>query len=113
MKSLARKVLPLVAAAGICGGCALSNYRAPVVPPVASSFNYTAAPMNLHLRKTRLGTKMGRSTASSILGLLSFGDATIAAAARAGGITTIHHADTELLNVLGIYARHTTIVYGE
>ena len=113
MKSLARKVLPLVAAAGICGGCALSNYRAPVIPPVAAVFNQTAAPMNLRLRQTKLGTKVGRSTATNILGLIAFGDATIAAAARAGGITTIHHADSELLNILGIYARHTTIVYGE
>ena len=57
-------------------------------------------------------TKVGRSEASGIL-LVAFGDASISAAARDGNITRIHHVDVETLHVLGIYARSTTIVYGE
>jgi hypothetical protein len=41
------------------------------------------------------------------------GDASISAAAQNGGITRIHHVDHETMNILGIYAKYTTIVYGE
>ena len=37
----------------------------------------------------------------------------ISAAASNGGITRIHHVDFETMNILGIYARYVTIVYGE
>jgi len=30
-----------------------------------------------------------------------------------GGITRIHHIDYETLGILGVYAKYTTIVYGE
>jgi hypothetical protein len=32
---------------------------------------------------------------------------------RNGGITRIHHVDHETSNILGVYAKYTTIVYGE
>jgi hypothetical protein len=35
------------------------------------------------------------------------------AAMQNGGITRIHHVDHETLNILGIYAKYTTIVHGE
>jgi len=41
------------------------------------------------------------------------GDASISAAAASGGISRIHHVDHETLNILGIYAKYTTVVYGE
>jgi len=31
----------------------------------------------------------------------------------AGGITKVHHVDCKVQNILGIYAKYTTIVYGE
>ena len=57
-------------------------------------------------------SKVGRSQAEGII-LVSFGDATIATAAKAGNITKIHHVDSEEINVLGLYARKTIVVYGE
>lgn len=57
-------------------------------------------------------TKVGRAKAEGIL-IVSYGDASIKAAADAGGITKIHHVDSECLGILGIYARYETIVYGE
>ena len=57
-------------------------------------------------------SKTGRAKAEGIL-IVGYGDASISAAAKAGGITKIHHVDCEVLNVLGIYARYETIVYGE
>ena len=57
-------------------------------------------------------TKVGRAKAEGIL-IVGYGDASIDTAAKNGGITKIHHADTECLNILGIYARYETVVYGE
>jgi hypothetical protein len=56
--------------------------------------------------------KVGRSEAWGIL-VYATGDASISEAARNGGITRIHHVDHETMNILGIYARYTTVVYGE
>ena len=58
------------------------------------------------------GPKVGRAEAWGIL-VFATGDASISAAAANGGITRIHHVDHETLNILGIYAKYTTIVYGE
>lgn len=57
-------------------------------------------------------TKIGRSCASSILGLVANGDASIEAAKRAGGITTVASVDFESTNVLFIYATFCTVVRG-
>jgi len=72
------------------------------------------APLDTDLDQTRLGTKEGRSSLHSILWLVSWGDAGTRAAAEQGGITTIRHADLEILNVLlGLYVRQTTVLYGD
>jgi len=57
-------------------------------------------------------SKVGTAKAEGIL-FVAFGDATISTAARNGGITRIHHVDSEDLNILGIYARQIIKVYGE
>ena len=57
-------------------------------------------------------TKVGQATATSVLGWVASGDASIEAAAKAGGITKIHHVDYQSNSVLGIYAKYTVIVYG-
>ena len=57
-------------------------------------------------------TKVGTASAEAII-LLAFGDASIDAAARSRNITRIHHVDCEITNILGLYAKYTTIVYGE
>ena len=41
------------------------------------------------------------------------GDSSISAAMANGGITKIHHVDCKVFSVLGLYARYTTVVYGE
>jgi hypothetical protein len=56
--------------------------------------------------------KVGRAEAWGIL-VYATGDASIATAAANGGITRIHHVDHETMNILGIYAKYTTIVHGE
>jgi len=59
------------------------------------------------------GTRVGESCASSILGLIATGDASIDTARKAGGITAIHSVDVSDLSILGLYASHCTIVRGK
>jgi TRL-like protein family len=56
--------------------------------------------------------KVGRSEAWGIL-VFATGDASISAAMANGGIKQIHHVDQETTNILGIYAKYVTVVYGE
>ena len=60
-----------------------------------------------------LGSKVGTSVANSYCGLIAVGDASVQTAARSAGIKKISHVDSKKTNILGIYATHTTIVYGE
>ena len=48
----------------------------------------------------------------AILGLFSSGDGSVRTAAANGGISEVKHIDYEYKNVLGIYQRYTTVVYG-
>lgn len=57
--------------------------------------------------------KVGISESTSVLGLVATGDASIATAARNGGITEISHVDFEARNILGIIGEYKTKVYGE
>jgi TRL-like protein family len=56
--------------------------------------------------------KVGKAEAWGIL-VFATGDASISAASANGGISRIHHVDHETLNILWLYAKYTTIVYGE
>jgi hypothetical protein len=103
------KVLTTAAALALVAGC----FTAPVVPPVGFVFTNSQAPLDVDMNQTQLGSKTGKASVISILGLFSFGDASTATAARDGGITTIRHADYEFLNVLGIYQSFTTVVRGD
>ena len=70
-------------------------------------------PYDMDLDQTTLGEKIGKAHNHSILWLVAWGDAGIAAAAKNGGVTTVNHMDIEVLNILfGLYLKTTTIVYG-
>ncbi len=71
-------------------------------------------PLDRDLNKTELGEKVGRSTAKTLFWGFHWGDAGTQAAAEDGGITTINHLDREVFVVLaGLYAKNTTIAYGD
>ena len=101
--------LALAAVTGISTGC----YTAPVMPPVAGVYSNIQAPLDIDANESTMGSKTVKSSVVAILGLFSFGDASTAAAAREGGITTIRHLDYEYFNVLGIYQRFTTVAKGD
>ena len=88
-----------LAAACLLAGCLYSN---------------VVAPLDTDMNKTSLGTKEGRASTYSVLWLVSWGDAGVAAAAKNGGLTTVHHMDVEVQNILfGLYTKETTIAYGD
>lgn len=96
-----RARLPLVAilALALLPGCLFTKVR---------------TPLDTNLDNTNLGSKIGYSSAQSVLGLVAWGDAGIQAAARDGDIQVIAHADQEFLAILGfVYVKDTVIVYGD
>jgi hypothetical protein len=71
-------------------------------------------PYDTNLDKTVLGQKQGKASMQSVLWLVAWGDASTAAAAKEGEMTTVNHMDREVLSVLfGLYTKTTTIVYGD
>jgi len=58
------------------------------------------------------GAKRGESCATGILYIAAFGDASLAAAKKAGGITDVHSVEFGEMNILGIYTQGCTVVYG-
>lgn len=105
LKKLSVPLIALVLS-GALGGCAMATTNvtgmlyAEVKGPIAATSNARS-------------TKHGSAKATSILGLIATGDASIDAAAKAGNITQIHHVDYHTKNILGLYAEFTVTVYGE
>ena len=86
-------------------GCA--NVRGPV--PAALSFY--AAPLDAGTATS--ADKRGEACAQNILGIAAWGDASIDAAKKAGGITRVASVEQLPTRVLGYYARFCTVVRGE
>lgn len=58
------------------------------------------------------GNLHGEACATSYLSLIALGDASISAAAKAGGVNQISHVDHTWTNILGLYAQYCTHVWG-
>ena len=56
--------------------------------------------------------KVGTSTSEAII-CFATGDSSISKAMANGGITKIHHVDAKVFSVFFVYAKYTTVVYGE
>lgn len=102
---------------------ALAKLHAPVIPPQGLFYTHLKAPISLEA--TDFGAKRGTATSEQIglpplpfyglqtgLDLFAWGDASLQAAAAAGGITEVEHVDYELTVVLFFYRRFTIEVYG-
>jgi len=96
-----------LASVALVAGCGVMA-MAPVVAPITIDLK---GPVQVADNQVK-ATKTGVSEAMGVI-LVAVGDASIQKAAQNGGITRIHHVDSETLNVLGIYARYRTVVYGE
>ena len=85
---------------------------APFSPPQAMLFSNFKAPLSTEFDKTEIGTKVGKASTYSFLGLISVGDTGIQEAARNGHITKVNHADYEHFNFL-VFQKTSVFVYGE
>lgn len=57
---------------------------------------------------------VGRASCTSYVWLVSVGDCSVEAAMKDGGVTKVHHVDSEIKNyALGLYVKFTTVVYGD
>ena len=106
MKKLARRFALTAVCVGFFTGCATVGH-APVTSLVTLNEKGPVA-----AGSAAGSSKVGRSEAWGIL-VFATGDASISTAMRNGGITRIHHVDHETSSFLGVYAKYTTIVYGE
>jgi hypothetical protein len=97
-------------------GCATTFYPG---GPTPSGFVFTstkstaaalAAPVDMNIRPL----KSGSASSSSILGLFAFGDATVTAAMKNAGISSLNHVDYANTTLLGgLFINTRIIVYGE
>jgi hypothetical protein len=105
MKNLGRQLILAAACAIALSGCVMAH--APVMAPITLN---ERGPVG---GGSAVGSaKTGRATATGIL-FFAHGDASVSAAMANGGITRVHHVDHETTNIMGFYAKYTTIVYGE
>jgi hypothetical protein len=95
--------LPIVI---FCIGCAY-----PLRTPVAG-YIYTGVRSGENATGVAGAQKRGEACAMSILGIIAVGDASIKTATTNGGISQVSYIDTDLTGVLGVYAQHCTVVYG-
>lgn len=62
----------------------------------------------------RPGPKQGKACATGVLGLAAWGDMSLDAAKKAGGITRVDTVDYSAMGILGAaYAKNCTIITGE
>lgn len=59
------------------------------------------------------GSKTGEASATSILGIIATGNASVVEAAKNGGITKVKTVDVKATNIIGLYAKYTVVVTGE
>ena len=89
------------------GGCGAS-VRSPVTGCI-----YLDVKSSESVGTGTVAPKMGSAQATTILGWVGTGDASINTAAKAGGISKISYVDYHSTGILGIYGTTETIVYGE
>ena len=86
--------------------------NAPYVPYNGWMYSNTAFPVDLTYRGTFETEAVGRSSARNILGLVSWGSATVSEAARLGQLDRVDHIEAEYMTVIGVYTETTIKAYG-
>lgn len=66
-----------------------------------------------HAVEGATGNKTGKACATSVLGLVATGDASIATAMKDGGLSTVTAVDYSSKHILGIWAEFCTMVTGK
>lgn len=102
----------------LCVGTALLPGCAGVAfigrPVIGASSLYSSTTATEWINETtKLGTKTGEGCVTSILGIVTTGDASAGEAAHQANINRITHVDHKFENILGLYARYCVEVYGD
>ncbi len=106
MKKIIKRIMFVTGVALILSSCA--SVQSPLLGAA-----YTDVKSPVTATSNANSTKVGTSQASSILGIVALGDASIDAAAKSAGITKIHHIDVQATSILGFFAKYKIYVYGE
>ena len=101
-----KKMLALFVTAALLGGCATAQS-----PVTGMMYANVSAPLTATVAGEK-PQRVGRASVRSILGIIATGDASIATAARNGGIREITYVDYESQNFFGVLAEFTVVVYG-
>ena len=96
----------LVLLAVSLSACAMAT-KSPV-----TGFWYSDVSSGESVSSNQAGNRVGEACATSILGAIATGDASIETARRNGGITMITSVDGKSESILGLYAKYCTIVRG-
>ena len=68
----------------------------------------------VHIDPEAKPTKRGTAATRAFMSLFAWGDGSVEAAMKDGGITRIHHIDHNIVQLLsGLWMSDTTVVYGE
>jgi hypothetical protein len=92
-------------------GC-ISGVRSPVLPPIGVIFSDIGSPVDITFAGTMIGDQQGTARAYSILYLFAFGDCSVDAATRNGGIKEVHQIDCKFMNFFLFFSRYETVVTG-
>jgi hypothetical protein len=89
-------------------GCATTG------PMQGGLFTSVSGPVAVTPYPVTSTAKVGTGSTACILGLISFGDASIHTACASAGITKVQHVDYHVTTVLfGLFSSYQVIVYGE
>ena len=97
----------LTGCAGIMSGTAGSAAVGGIYSQVSGAV-VAGAPVG----QTTSTAKVGTAESKAII-CFATGDSSVQKAMENGGITKINHVDCKIMNVLGVYVKYTTVVYGE
>ncbi|MCM2322106.1 MAG: TRL-like family protein [Oligoflexia bacterium] len=89
----------------VCAGCA--SIRSPLI-----GLAYTEVQAGHSVASNQAGNRVGEACATSILGLVAQGDASIETARRNGAITMITSVDDSFTTYVGVWSKYCTIVRG-
>ena len=111
------KKLMLIAAVAAIGAFATGcvGNGGPVVSSalgIGGIIDENRAPASFNIDNSVKPLKCGRATSKGIV-IYTSGDSSIKAAMDQGGITKVHHIDYEVFNILNVFTKGTTIVWGE
>ena len=104
----------IVSVATACAVVLFMSGCAGISPVAGGSMGaiYTQTSAGVAVGSASGSEKVGTATSTAII-CFATGDSSISAAMAEGGITKIHHVDCKIMSVLGVYAKYTTVVYGE